>query len=189
MVWLDGRSLDSHGGNTEVGAFSVTLRAPCSTLCNAMIQTHWAAWCLIEPQAVNPRKENQLIQIKVRQTGGNGIVKSTPLACWVPLKIRLITQKPNMLTWNKHQTDFLLVCVCRAVRRFWHNLAPMTACLFVFCWTKDPNQEKTSLRKCVTGLIHEWNFNKRGVVRRCERRADRGLYDSVSRCSWHQLHC
>lgn len=56
--------------------FQLRLKLPAA-LCKAMIQTHWAAWCLIEPQAVNPRKENQLIQIKVSQAG-NGIVKGTP---------------------------------------------------------------------------------------------------------------
>lgn len=48
-----------------------------TALCCPQIQTHWAAWRLIEPQTVGPKRENQLIQIKDSQTG-NGIVQSTP---------------------------------------------------------------------------------------------------------------
>lgn len=43
---------------------------PFQTSCSTtMIQTHWSAWCLTEPQTVNPKEENQLIQIKVKQMG------------------------------------------------------------------------------------------------------------------------
>lgn len=116
-----------HRENTEVGAFSVTLRAPRSTLLS-QDSNSLGAWCLIEPQAVNPREENQLIQIKDSQTG-NGIVKSNPWPAGYLLKIGLITRKPNMLTWNEHQMDRR--GFCRAVRRFWHNLTRMTQQLFV----------------------------------------------------------
>lgn len=65
------------------------------------------------------------------------------------------------------QTPKRLEGFCCSVRRFHHNLMPVTAGLPIFCQTEDPNRGKDQCEKCVTGPIHEWNFNKRVV--RCEQ--------------------
>lgn len=72
---------------------------------------------------------------------------------------------------------------CCSMRRLCDNLTLLIVESVYFLPNQGSKSGKDQCEKCVTSLIHERIFNRR--VFRCEKQADGGLFDSISRCRLH----